>query len=645
MLTWTGLKKFLCRNTRKGNPVDCSELAAIAGVGLFVLQDGFLQFVNRGWCNICGYSASEIIGKLDLMHFVCEDDSQPLRNAIERKRSHPDEPLEQEFRLVKKDGETVWVKMIGANSVFMGRPAISGSLIEYNAQKKTERSLAKSEERLRITLEVAQVGVWDWDLKNDTWYASPIYYKMLGYEPQSGPSDRDEWLKRVHPEDRKMVKRKIVDALNSQGTEYSYEARMLNADGTYRWHYVSGHVVNRNPDGTASRLVGIRKDINDYKTAEENLRKSTSRLRTLIDTIPDLVWLKDADGVFLQCNQRFESLYGTKEAEIIGKTDYDFVSKEEADFFRQKDKEANALGRSIRFEESVSFADGHEEILETIKTPILAKDGRLIGTLGIARNITEKKKIELELTKHRQHLEKLVEERTTELHHSNQELQSTNQALLSQKDELQKALDDLHRTKDQLIRSEKMASLGVVSAGVAHEINNPLNFISGGSMALEIYLKETSSPKYEDMAPFLKAINEGVYRAFTIIKSLNHYSSQEEFTSQECDIHAIIDNCLIMLQSQLAGRVMVQKEYTQEAHCVIGNEGKLHQALLNVLSNAEQSIPKEGIIAIDTSVDENDFVITVQDSGTGMTEEVIKSVFVPFLRPRIQEREPGWGYP
>ena len=643
MFTWTWLKSLLSGKRRKENPVDCYDLAAIAGVGLFVLQEGLLRFVNEGWCKISGYSADEIIGKLDLLHFVYANDFELVQKAIEKKQTNPNEPLEQEFRLVRKNGKTVWVKIIGMNSTFGGRPAISGSLIEYNVQKKTESDLKKSEERLRMTLEAAEIGIWDWDLENDTWYASPIYYEMLGYESITGPSDREEWLKRVHPEDREMVKKKIAGVLNNQNSEYSYEARMLHANGTYRWHYVSGHIVGTNADGTASRIIGIRKDINDYKISDENLKKSTSRLRALIDTIPDLVWLKDADGVFLQCNQRFESLYGAKETEIIGKTDYDFVSKEEADFFRQKDKEANALGKSLLFEETVSFADGHKEILETIKTPILAKDGHLIGTLGIARDITEKKRAELELAKYREHLEKLVEERTTELHHSNQELQTTNQTLLSQKDALQKALDDLHRTKDQLIRSEKMASLGVIAAGIAHEINNPLNFISGGSRALEEYLKESSNPDYADMAPFLEAINEGVYRAFTIVKSLNHYSKQEELTSQECDIHSIIDNCLVMLQSELTGRIVIQKEYTQEAHSIVGNEGKLHQALLNILTNAEQSIAKDGVIAIDTHIDKNDLVITIQDSGVGMSEKTKESIFVPFFTTKDPGKGTGLG--
>ncbi len=118
-------------------------------------------------------------------------------------------------------------------------------------------------------------------------------------------------------------------------------------------------------------------------------------LDTLIDTLPDLVWLKDAEGVYLACNPRFESFFGAKENEIIGKTDYDFVDKELADFFRAHDcKAMEKDGPSVN-EEWVTFAaDGHRELLETVKMPMRDSQAKLIGVLGIARDITERKRAE-----------------------------------------------------------------------------------------------------------------------------------------------------------------------------------------------------------------------------------------------------------
>ncbi|MFA5242542.1 MAG: EAL domain-containing protein [Sulfuricella sp.] len=122
------------------------------------------------------------------------------------------------------------------------------------------------------------------------------------------------------------------------------------------------------------------------------LKYSNTQLRTLIETIPDLIWLKDPGGVFLACNPRFERLFNAPESQIVGKTDYDFVPRELADFFQQKDQEAIAAGKPSINEEWVTFADdGQRGLLETIKTPMRDSEGRLIGVLGIARDITERR--------------------------------------------------------------------------------------------------------------------------------------------------------------------------------------------------------------------------------------------------------------
>ena len=127
--------------------------------------------------------------------------------------------------------------------------------------------------------------------------------------------------------------------------------------------------------------------------AEKALVRSESHLRILVNTIPDLIWLKDGNGVYLSCNPMFERFFGATEEEIVGKTDYDFVDRDLADFFRKHDRKAmNANGPSIN-EEWLTFAEnGYHGLFETIKTPMRGIDGELIGVLGIARDITERKK-------------------------------------------------------------------------------------------------------------------------------------------------------------------------------------------------------------------------------------------------------------
>ncbi len=132
-----------------------------------------------------------------------------------------------------------------------------------------------------------------------------------------------------------------------------------------------------------------------FSLAEERAGIEETFLHTLIDTIPDLIWLKDVDGIYLACNHRFEQFFGAAEKDIVGKGDYDFMPKEQAEFFRGYDRKAMEKNAPSVNEEWVTYAsDGHRELLETIKTPMRDSRGRLIGVLGVARDITERKRVE-----------------------------------------------------------------------------------------------------------------------------------------------------------------------------------------------------------------------------------------------------------
>jgi PAS domain S-box-containing protein len=149
-----------------------------------------------------------------------------------------------------------------------------------------------------------------------------------------------------------------------------------------------------------SLLAALLAGVMAYRLGRSNqaLAISNTRLNTLLDTLPDLVWLKDPQGVYLACNPRFEAFYGAHQADILGKTDHDFAPAELADFFRTNDLAAIAAGKARSNEEWLTFAsDGHREYAETIKTPMYDADGRLLGVLGIARNITERTRSEQQI--------------------------------------------------------------------------------------------------------------------------------------------------------------------------------------------------------------------------------------------------------
>ena len=211
------------------------------------------------------------------------------------------------------------------------------------------------------------------------------------------------------------VKRRV------SGTPFILAARYYNKKnlGTFissRWYLVSLIILAllvfyslmvRTRTRTENLLLQARSEESDRqsvflteqnKLLEEEVRRrlgSEMRLQIVLETIPDLVWLKDPEGVYLSCNPKFERFFGAREKDIVGKTDYDFVDKELADFFREKDKAVMDAGKPLVNEESITYADdGHEEMLETIKTPLWDSSGKLIGVLGIARDITIRKQAE-----------------------------------------------------------------------------------------------------------------------------------------------------------------------------------------------------------------------------------------------------------
>lgn len=223
------------------------------------------------------------------------------------------------------------------------------------------------------------------------------------------------------------------------------------------------------------------------------------------------------------------------------------------------------------------------------------------------------------------------------------QLEDYNRKLESLVKERTNALEDtltkLHERQNQLIESEKLASLGLLSAGIAHEINNPLNFILGGYHGIKEYFKESSN-QLEKVSFYLDAIKEGVDRTSKIVKGLNQYTRASESNLEKINIHETIDHCLVMLAHTLREGIEVVRNFEADSVLIQGNSGKIHQCFLNILANAIQAMDgKHGQLRIDTSMMTDHIQVQISDTGIGISPELKYKIMTPFFTTK----EPGKG--
>ncbi len=345
---------------------------------------------------------------------------------------------------------------------------------------------------------------------------------------------------------------------------------------------------------------------------EAALRDRETHLHTLLQTLPDLVWLKDQHGVYLSCNTRFERFFGAREADIVGKTDYDFVERELADSFREHDKKAMAAGGPSVNEEWIPFADdGHRELLETIKTPMFNASGKLIGVLGIGRDITARKRAEAELTQHREHLEDLVATRTREL----------------------------EAARDAAEAANRMKS--VFLANMSHELRTPLNAILGFAQLME---RDARIP--EDERKNLAIINNSGKHLLNLINDVLEISRIEagrlSLKRETIDLHELLASLteIMALRAQGKGLALRLERAVALPRFIVGDLGKLRQILLNLLSNAVKYTP-HGEVVLAAGVAEPDantpegassLVFEVRDTGVGIEADAHEKIFQPFYQ-------------
>jgi signal transduction histidine kinase len=261
----------------------------------------------------------------------------------------------------------------------------------------------------------------------------------------------------------------------------------------------------------------------------------------------------------------------------------------------------------------------------------------------IIRDITQRKKREDQLRQYRIELEK----RSIELQLINEDLKKSNEQLQDKNLDLENTLDILNKAKVQLVESEKMASIGILTAGVAHEINNPLNFIKTGLYGIESIIEDDDLTDTTEIKQEIKSIalkmGIGVDKVAEIVKSLNHFSRNNQLEFQKCSLNKILINCLSILNHEFKNKIAIKQTFLKNNIELLGNESKLHQVFLNLILNSIQSIETTGEIEINSKLNQNEAIITITDNGKGIPEAFKNKIFDPFFTTKPAGKGTGLG--
>lgn len=327
--------------------------------------------------------------------------------------------LNLEFRVALSDGTVRWVADIGQITYDdQGRQVgMIGIQIDITARKQAEiaqqdlhqelearvqdqtAALRQSEERLRLALDAANMGVWDWNILTDEQHWSTTSQLMFGFEPGTFDQTSSSFWNRIHPDDRQQVRQASQQAF--QTDSYRSEYRVLLPNETVRWILAQGKLI-RSETGQPLRLIGVDLDVTERKQAEAELRQARNFLQATIDHLPVAVFVKDARpehfSRHLLWNKTSERLFGISAAEALGKTAYDFFPPEQADFFVQKDRQVFEQGQPEDIkEEPIDSLSLGRRLLHTVKSPFYDDQGNPQYLICFSEDITDRKQSEAAL--------------------------------------------------------------------------------------------------------------------------------------------------------------------------------------------------------------------------------------------------------
>lgn len=365
------------------------------------------------------------------------------------------------------------------------------------------------------------------------------------------------------------------------------------------------------------------------RTQELTIQKEFSQ--KIVDQIPAMIFVRSREGQYRLVNQRMADSVGKEIRELIGKSVFDsHPDPEESKRFLEEDKLILETGQVIKQEIAYTWPDGSRKWLFFTKTRMMVGDTGFI--LGVHFDITDLKEAELKLN----------------LANS----------------ELQEALEKLKNAQVRLVENDKMASLGQLTAGLAHEINNPINYVAGNIQPIKRDLKEIvqlmdaimqepSEEKqhkhlqdlemvFEEVENLLSGIADGAERVITLMDNLKSFAVPIYEAKGEVNLNYCLTTTINLIQYQAGRRIQFTSDLSDLPR-IHGNVDQLKQVFLNLMTNAIHAIPESGKIEAKSFVEADQIVIHITDTGSGIPHKILGKIFDPFFTTKDVGQGTGLG--
>lgn len=461
-----------------------------------------------------------------------------------------------------------------------------------------EESLRKSEKSLANAQRIAKIGNWDWDIVNNGLWWSDEIYRIFGVAPQDFGATYEAFLSFVHPEDRESVKNAVNEALQKK-VKYSINHRIILIDGSIKTVHEMAEVVF-SEDGNPVSMSGTVQDITETIMTEEALKKTERQYRNLFEESKDVIFITTPDGTILDINPAGLDLFGYSSMEEIKSTNaIDFYVKPSE---REKFKSYLKVHGFVKdFDVCAKRKDGFELTLNVTATAEKGQNGKITSIRGIARDITERKRLE-----------------------------------------------------QQLLHIQKMEAIGRLTGGIAHDFNNILTGITGYANIL--YIKDDIDETARDYSNKIITLTE---RAAKLTQGLLTFSRKQTMDLRPINLNNVIRDFAGLLSKLIRSDIELSLNLTDLELIIQADSGQIEQVIMNLITNANDAMPHGGRITISTEAasDNNSpaniingnnhhcpfALLKVSDTGLGMDEETQKRIFEPFFTTKGIGKGTGLG--